>query len=126
LLNGSAALALSAADPGVDYSYGNGCRDDATEGSSPPRHPHEIDGHLQSKEGSHAQEAGTEKADLRECGGIELQVQILPKPGPARYNALRMELNPASSHSYGRAEGYEYPIQKGHDRNQCCGSAQNL
>jgi hypothetical protein len=125
LLNGSAALAL-AADSGVDYSDGSDCRSNSAEGSGPPREPHEIDSHLERKKRSHAQEAGTEKTDLRDLGGVELPVRNLPKAGPARYDALRMELNPASSHGDGRAEGYEYPIQKNHSGNQCCGSAQNL
>ena len=111
-----------AADSGMDCGDGGECRGKTAEGSGPPREPHEIDGHLEGKEGSHAEEAGAEQADLRERGRVELPVRNLPKPGPARNDALRMELNPASSQSYGRAEGYKYPIQKSHGRNQCCGA----
>jgi hypothetical protein len=115
LLNGAAALTSLAANSEMDSSDSGDCRDKATESSDPPREPREVDRHLEGKKGSHAEEAGTEQANLRECGGVELIVRILARPGQIVNNALRVELNPASSQGYGGAKGNKYPIQKGHD-----------
>jgi hypothetical protein len=98
----------------MDCTDGDDGGSQTAESSGPPREPYQVDGHLKGKEGSHAEEAGAQKPDLRKRAGVKLP---LPQAisGRVRNDALRMKLNPASSESHGRTEDNKYPIQKSHD-----------
>ncbi len=104
LLNCAPSHALLAADSAIDQDDGGDGRNQADEGSDPPRTPGKIDGHLQSKKRSHEEKAGAEEADLRARAGVELPIRALAGLGPAGLgltgnDTLRVELNPASRES---------------------------
>jgi hypothetical protein len=110
-LQDSPAAAL-AAYTCVDQSDGGNGSDETSEGTGPPREAREVDGHLEGKKGSHKEKAGSEDTYLGKRGGVELPSLLASL---TRVDVLRVELNPASSESYGDTEDDEYPIQKSHD-----------